>query len=153
LPIHVGQEVIVEIKTKVDDFIFRAVAKIAFNYLVKIAGIEFATKSDFDPIRNYIRYGEKPNYKPVYFNQKPILAYDSNRIRQTNGHLLTLDWSSNGQNLLGQVSLFNFATYKVILARSFSGIYIPIRSGHLFDIQTFLVLTEFVVIWGSPTWR
>jgi hypothetical protein len=136
LPIQRGQEVTVAVKAKLDDMIFRTISKIAFNYLVKIQGIDFAVKSNFDPIRRYIRYGEKTGYTIVDANRKPILEYDQVRYRQTNGHIITLSWSKDGRHLIGQVSLFNFVTYNVILARNYSGVLMPIRSGHLFSIET-----------------
>jgi hypothetical protein len=136
LPTQVGQDVLVEVSAVLDDMNLRCIAKIAFNYLAKIAGIDFVVKREMDPIRSYIRYGKKPGYEAVTIKGDPILAFDSIRLRQTNGHLLTLDWSADGRNLIGQVSLFNFTAYRVVLLRNFSGIWRPIRSGHHFNIDS-----------------
>jgi hypothetical protein len=71
----------------------------------------------------------------VEIDSEPILKYDTRTRRQTNGHLVTVDWAIDGTSIFGQVSLFNRARYSVSLARNYRGLWRQIRSGHLFDIQ------------------
>lgn len=136
LPTQTGEQALVEVRAVLDDMILRCIAKIAFNYLAKIMGIDFVTKQEFDSIRTYVRYGKGPGYDVVRVEREPILAHDSVRLCQTSGHLVTVGWSADGRNLIGQVSLFNFTAYRIILLRSFSGIWRPIRRGHHFDIES-----------------
>lgn len=52
-----GGQVEVFAESILDDIIFRGVAKIAFNFLAYLRGPDFALRSDFDAIRDYIRLG------------------------------------------------------------------------------------------------
>jgi hypothetical protein len=122
----------IEHSFKVDITIFRAVAKIAFNYAAKVLGEEFMQRSDFDLARRFIRFGDKPPTVLAGVSLKPILKDDRSSARQTRGHLCTLGWK--GQEILfSQVSPFNELTYRIILCPAFRGIWHPIASGHLFD--------------------
>ena len=86
-----------QIASVVDSLIFRAVAKIAFNYAAYVQGTDFVLRPDFDDIREYIRHGIEPKWAPaVVATNDSILLGDSRRWRQTNGHLVTLDWNSTG---------------------------------------------------------
>lgn len=136
-PITVDGSVRVEIASQVDATIYRAIAKIAFNYVAHQHGAEFVLWPDFDDVRNYIRYGTEPSWAPVVIPvRKPILFDDSPRSRQTNGHLITVDWNAARTGLLAQVSLFNTITYRVVLCPYYSGIWHDgLRTGHHFDIE------------------
>jgi hypothetical protein len=127
-----------EIAAQVDDTIFRAIAKIAFNYTAWVHGAAFVLNSDFDGIRNYIRYGTQPWWAPaVRPFRGPILADDMPHFRQTNGHLVTVDWNASTCGILAQVSLFNSITYYVGLCANYSGLWVSsLRSGHHFDIES-----------------
>lgn len=125
----------VKVETQIDDIILRCMAKIAFNYLTKIVGDDFVRKSDFDPIRSYIRYKTRLNYEFSRISDYPILAYDTLTYRQTNGHLVTVNWSPDGHDIVSQVSLFNHRTFHFRLARRFSGLWRNIKSGHHFNIE------------------
>jgi len=125
----------VVVGTRIDEAILRCMAKIAFNYLAKTAGDDFVRKSDFDPIRSFIRHGTRPKYDFFKISNYPILAYDSLTYRQTNGHLLTVNWSRDRRDIVSQVSLFNHRVYHFRLARGFSGLWRNIRSGHHFSIE------------------
>jgi hypothetical protein len=53
---------------------------------------------------------------------------------QTNGHLLIVEWADRLQSYLrARLSLFNEMTYVVRLCGSYSGIWIDIATGHLFE--------------------
>jgi hypothetical protein len=136
VPIQKGQEVWVKVQATIDNMVLRCVAKMALNYLAKTAGIDFVVKEDLDPIRSYIRYGTNPGYEIVRVSQHPILTYDNAVLHQTKGHLITVDWSLDKRHIIGQVSLFNFATYHVMLSRNHSGVWRPIKSGHHFNIKS-----------------
>ena len=127
-----------EIAAQVDDTIFRAIAKIAFNYTAWVHGAAFVLNSDFDGIRNYIRYGTQPWWAPaVRPFRGPILTDDMPHFRQTNGHLVTVDWNASTRGILAQVSLFNSITYYVGLCANYSGLWVSsLRSGHHFDIES-----------------
>jgi hypothetical protein len=139
-PITDDGKVLLEIAAAMDQTIFRAIAKIAFNYMAHEHGTEFALRSDFDDIRNYVRYGTAPRWAPrmpvVVPVAKPILFDDRPQERQTNGHLITFDWHAGHMGFMAQVSLFNTVTYKVRICPVFSGIWRPdFGRGHHFDIE------------------
>jgi hypothetical protein len=127
---------LVEVTFTINKGIRRCVAKYAFNYMAYVCGTEFAAGTDFDVLRRFIRLGEAPpdpllvvpSYAPILFDDKPSK-------RQTDGHLLTLNWDHTPLNLIGQVSLFNHLTYRVTLCQKFGHpLWRPIRSGHHYDL-------------------
>lgn len=126
----------IEILTSIDDLILRCVAKISFNYLIKQQGSGFVFDSSFDPIRNFIRKGVKPSYELVVFDEKPLLRDDRPELRQTNGHLVTINWTDDRMNIIGQVSPFNEIKYRISLARDYPGFWRNIRKGHHFNINS-----------------
>jgi len=139
-PVTVDGTVLVEIQAAIDQMIFRAIAKIAFGYVAYVHGTDFVLLSDFDDIRNYIRYGTAPRWAermPVVTPvRKPILFDDMPQLRQTNGHLITFDWSPGQMGFEAQVSLFNTITYRVRLCPNYHGLWHPdMRRGHHFDIE------------------
>jgi len=131
-----GGDISVEITFTINKGIRRCIAKYAFNHLAFVSGSAFVLEPDFDPIRQFIRYGETLPYPLVTERYEPILRDDLKTQRQTDGHLLTLNWSVSGLDLVGQVSLFNSITYSVALARRYSGtLWIPVQSGLHFNIR------------------
>jgi hypothetical protein len=65
---------------------------------------------------------------------RPILADDEPLKRQTNGHLLIVEWGDRLQSFLrARVSLFNEMTYVVRLCGRYTGLWIDVATGHLFD--------------------
>lgn len=131
-------QVTAKVESVLDSMIFRAVAKIAFNYAAYVQGAAFVLRHDFDDIREYIRYSKEPKWAPaVAPTSDSILFDDSRRWRQTNGHLVTLDWNYSGHGILAQVSLFNTMTYRVLLCPYYSGLWDgSLRSGHHFGIES-----------------
>lgn len=124
----------VETTFAVDQTVYRAVAKIAFNYAAKMHGSDFVRMADFDETRNYIRHGNLSIGPLVRVSRKPILEDDSiDGERQTDGHLVCLGWAGYKTSIVGSVSLFNELTYDVILCRKFSGVWREVAVGHLFD--------------------
>jgi len=136
-PITTDGTVGIQIETEIDSAIFRAVAKIAFNYVAWAHGSEFVLRSDFDDARHYIRRGKEPLLRVVKPDKNPILSNDSRHFRQTNGHLVVFDWNYSQRGLLARVSLFNTMTYLVLLCPDYSGIWRDnLRTGHHFDIES-----------------
>jgi len=122
-----------------DDIIFRGVAKIAFNFLAHHKGPDFALRTDFDSVRDYIRLGVPPSQPAVMVTKMPILRGDDAFYRQTNGHLIVLDWDRMNQGIVCLVSLFNHLTYHVNLCWSYSGLWHPLTGGRHFDLETLTI--------------
>lgn len=124
------QESRVGIETQIDHLTLRCMAKIAFNYLTKTAGDDFARKQDFDPIRSYIRYGVIPEYDFCEISDYLISS------SQTGGHLIAVDWAQSfPRDIVAQVSPFSHRTYFYRLVKGFSGLWRPLRSGHHFNTE------------------
>ncbi|MDP7559850.1 MAG: HNH endonuclease [Planctomycetota bacterium] len=123
----------------IDLVIQRCIAKIAFNYMTWIEGPSFALHSDFNEVRAFIRDGNSTRSRVVRVSNTPILADDYPTQRQTEGHLITLDWLPSRPLIISQISLYNTLTYQIVLAPNFSGVWRPIGSGHHFDIRHRLV--------------
>jgi hypothetical protein len=123
------------IRSEFNSIYKRALAKIAFNYLAKTAGLDFVRHEDFNDIRSFIRYGSPDLGDFVRATQEPILLDDERLSRQTNGHIVAVCWSRSRGAVLGMVSPFNEITYKVVLTSAFSGSRQEITSGHCFDID------------------
>lgn len=131
-----GGQVQVHADAILDDIIFRGVAKIAFNFLAHHKGANFVLQADFDRIREYIRFGVKPPQQPVIVSMLPILRGDDALYRQTNGHVIVLDWDKMDEGIICLVSLFNHQTYHVVLCTRYSGVWHPLSGGRHFDWQT-----------------
>jgi hypothetical protein len=118
-----------EVEGLIDQAVWRAIAKIAFNYLAKIEGSAYVLYERFDRIRAFI-LGELRGPALVRYSRRPILAEDSPRLRTNEMHLVLFE--RKGFALHGRVSLFNSFTYDVMLCADL-GLYYPIKSGHAFD--------------------
>jgi len=120
---------------KIDRVISRGFCKIAFNYLAVSQGRDFTLSSDFHGIRNFIRNDHGNQNEFFFVNQPPILEDDRRfKIRETQGHLIILEWQ--GMNLNARLSLFNMWTFLIKLSTHHSGLWIPIKGGHHFDIKS-----------------
>lgn len=132
-----ASDLLVEVTFTINKGIRRCIAKYAFNYLAFVCGSEFAAGSDFDTIRQFVRFGTVPSYPLVVTSLTPILHGDQQSLRQTDGHLLTVSWDGSLFDLVGEVSLFNQLTHRVFLCRQFAhALWRPIRSGHHYDLST-----------------
>ena len=133
-----SREVQVTGSIKIDRIIYRGFCKIVFNYLAAIYSKNFVLSENFNKIRNFIRYDEGNDQEFFAVNQQPILENDKEsakfNTRETHGHLITLDW--NNKSIEGRISLFNTNTYLVRLCEDYSGVWVPIKSGHHFDVKT-----------------
>jgi hypothetical protein len=121
----------------IDDMSFRCIGKIALNYLAWRIGGDFVRGVSFNPLRAYVRHGTPAAYPLVRVIDGPILADETMELRRTDGHLVTASWTTPGnQHIVGQVSLFNSITYAVSLARDYTGVWLPLVTGHHFSHRT-----------------
>jgi len=123
-----------EVTGRIDQTIFRAIAKIAFNYLSYWTGSEFVIQRAFDPIRQYILRGEKASYPFVVILENAILSDEPVEGKRRLCHLIIFDKSKNGLSIVSKVSLFNLMTYSVFLAKDYQGIDFVVRKGQLFNV-------------------
>lgn len=123
-----------EVTGTIDQIVFRAIAKIAFNYFAYWAGSERVLDNAFHPIRRYVRYGEKTTYPFVVIIEKAILGDEPLEGKRRLGHLITFGWSQNRLSLVSQVSLFNWITHSVLIAKDFRDKEFNLRKGSFFDV-------------------
>lgn len=123
-----------EVIGQIDQTIFRAIAKIAFNYLAYWAGPGFVMREPFNPIRRFIRFGEKATYPFVEILEKAIRGDEPIVGKKRVGHLITIDRSKNNQSIVSQVSLFNLMTYSVLLSKDYYGYDFQYRKGSFFNL-------------------
>jgi hypothetical protein len=133
-PERIDGKILVEIKSRVDKLLARALAKIGFNYMAFHVGAKFALNASFDRVRRFIRYDEGGDdwRQFVQFLFKPLLAEETEELQVTRGHILILGWRDFG-TLEVRISPYNSMAYEVTLARSFQGIWQPVQTGHVFD--------------------
>jgi HNH endonuclease len=133
-PDRIDGKMIVEIKSKVDRLLVRAIAKIAFNYMAFHAGAKFALSPSFDPVRRFIRYDQGGDdwREFVRILSKPLLAEETEDLQVTRGHILILGWR-DFETLAVWVSPYNSMAYEVTLTRSYRGVWTPLKIGQVFD--------------------
>lgn len=125
-----------ELEFTFDNVLARAVAKIGFNYLTKTYGAELALRSEFDAVRQFIRYGRGKPSSFVNLGPGPVLR-DSRGPKPTRGHLVTVGWDADSATeVIARVSPFQHITYVVRLCAHFGGVWRPIESAHLYDLET-----------------
>jgi len=126
----------VAVHYRLDDIVFRTVAKIAFNYLAFVAGAEFCLLADFDAFRAFVRYGQGDWRTFLRLSTAPIL-FDERRlgVMQTQNHLLVVEWHPNVAVPMASVKLFNDIHYRLRFAQGMENVWRELRSGHAFDFQ------------------
>ena len=87
-----------------DSFIFRALAKIGFNYLAYWEGSNFVFQDEFNTIRRYIRYGDETNYTLIRPIDKNILGDEPIDGSKRLGHIITLNWTVDKVSIGCQIS-------------------------------------------------
>ncbi|MGZ8366470.1 MAG: hypothetical protein ACXW37_08885 [Nitrospira sp.] len=117
------------VEGRIDTKTWRAIAKIAFNYLTFHEGARFVHSDRFDPIREFIT-GVRFDQAMVRLLNAPILAQETKYWRAFEGHLVV--YQTEGRSLRGKVSLYNSITYDVILCADL-GLYYRLNNGHAFD--------------------
>lgn len=119
----------------IDHVVMRAFSKIAFNYLAYCQPDDFIFHSDFDIIRNYIRYDLKPKYPIFLPTCNPVLGDEQVGWRRQ-GHIITVDWAEDKISICAQVTMFNKTKFIISLVRNFSGEHRDIRKGTIFNFNT-----------------
>ncbi|MGA9724385.1 MAG: HNH endonuclease, partial [Candidatus Binatus sp.] len=119
-PDRIDGKMLVEIKSKVDRLLARAIAKIAFNYMAFHAGAKFALSENFDAVRRFTRYDQGGDdwREFVRILSKPLLAEETEDLQVTRGHILILGWR-DFETLIVWVSPYNSMAYEVTLTRSY----------------------------------
>jgi len=114
----------------------RAIAKIAFNYLAQREGAGFVLAEQFDPIRNFIRWGAVPALEPIFTeDRQPFGVSDPDRGRPVVHFVGIAPPHPAHRNLLGLVSLFGALTHTVMLAEEYQGP-APTPHAHLYNVKT-----------------
>jgi hypothetical protein len=133
-PERIDGKMLVEIKSRVDRLLARAIAKVAFNYIAFQAGARFALNANFDSVRRFIRYDEGGDdwREFVRILSKPLLAEETENLQVTRGHILILGWR-DFETLVVWVSPYNSMAYEVTLTRSYQGVWPPLKIGQVFD--------------------
>jgi hypothetical protein len=124
-----------EVEALIDSTIFRTVAKIALNYLAYWEGKDFVQHHLFDTSRGFIRYNMKADYALVKVDDKPILGDEPVEGKRRLGHIVTVNWAADKKSIVSQVSLFNWASYRVSLAKDFTDEFRDLRRGHFFNVN------------------
>ena len=128
-----GQRVLVAVEAVLEDeTVRRGIAKIAFNYLRYTTSGEFALRSAFDDIRNYIRNDTVPTRALVNRVGQIHLYGDHEEAAQRGGHTITLDMAPEGKEIIAFVEFFGAMTYKIRIG-AFEDSVVPISAGHYFD--------------------
>lgn len=135
LPDKKSEKLLVEYETSIDSIIRRSIAKIAFNYLTYWQGAEFVLQQVFNPIRFYIRKGDREENTPfVIFRSESILKDEPSQELRRLAHIVTVNWAQSGYSIISQVSLINFISYTVQLTRNYPEQISNLRKGHFFNL-------------------
>jgi|GEM_PF-2450410 len=125
-------KVALKIGGTIDRVLMRAVAKIAFNYLIYHYPA-IASMGQFAPIRRYIRYDETPPFQAVTVSEQQILG-GFPEGHQLLAHVVTVGWKGPNRGVVAQVSLFTWVQYVVQLAEdNFLMPPLCVDSGHIFN--------------------
>lgn len=148
------------VSSVMDDFIFRAIAKISFNYLAKVHGANYALDSRFDETRNYIQTGNKNRTNIVSIKNGHILNDETKDKGYFEGHIFTIRVVN--KEILGQVVLTNVFNFYYEVKLGLQGaIWYDLKSGHGYDFKnnsivdamscspTFLSMKGFIIPKGA----
>jgi len=127
------QRVLVMVDAAVEDvLLYRAIAKIAFNYLAYTKGRDFALRSIFDQTRSFIRQASSANTL-VRRTSLMNIHGDREEAARRRGHVVAVELAADNTTVVGFVEFFGVITYKVTLGM-FGQLAIPISAGHYFDV-------------------
>ena len=134
-----GQRVLVAVDAVIEDvLLYRAIGKIAFNYLAYTMGRDFALRPIFDQTRAFIRQGSSSN--TLVRKISPINIFgDREEAARRRGHVIALELAADGTTVVGFVEFFGVITYSVTLGM-FGQLAIPISAGHYFDVLSTKVI-------------
>lgn len=135
----------VEVRGKIDLMICRAIAKIAFNYFVKVHGANQAIDSRFDEIRDFVMTGAVPKFKIVNIEKGHILSEETDKQYLLEGHIFTVENIRN--EIISKICLTNmFGFYYVVRLGDLGPIWYDIKKGHAYSLKTGEIIPLF-----SPT--
>lgn len=117
-----------------DDEVERVAAKIAFNYLAARMGPAYVLEPAFNPIRRFIRYGERPELPPVHTDAELPYRTGLDPSLRPLVHFVGLVRNPIHGHLLGEVSLFGGIRRVVILSEAHSGDLSALPLAHLYDL-------------------
>jgi HNH endonuclease len=140
-----------EVQARFDDILARAVCKIAVNYMAKTQGAEFALRSEFDAVRRYVRYSDGKGGAFLAFDDASGFRNTAGQPLRRSQHTLMLEWNGNREELIGRVHLFGETRYAVRLCTMWGGVWRPIMSGHVFDLES-MEVTELHQTTIAPPW-
>ncbi len=106
---------------------FRAIAKIAFNYIAYSNDTSLILQECFNPIRNFITKGIGEWNQFIQIEKEPIVPNNNGM----EAHFITIH--SIGQKIFSSVSLHNKIHYEICLAKNYKGKPIEVGYGHCFD--------------------
>jgi hypothetical protein len=122
-----------------DVVIRRCLAKIAFNHLAYIAGEipDFIERSDFDEVRNYVRYGVHDGENDpglVFVGGTEAQLGFSSPAPIGGGHLIVTSWDAGNRAIISRMAIFGALGYRVVLCKDYRGVWFDILKGHYFDV-------------------
>ena len=89
----------------------------------------------FDEVRAYILHGDLCGQQYfVSIRDKSLLFEEQMGGKATNGHIVVAEWGAEPNQIVGHVALFNVIRYNVVLSRRYVGLWIPLLTGHHFDV-------------------
>ena len=120
---------------------FRAITKIAFNYLfyslykksnnlVEVRDI--VLQECFNPIRTYILEGIEPSWNTIKRSHKSILPEQDGKAILA--HIITIDYSLD-YAIIASVALFNRIHFQICLAPQYAGLKLELGHGHGFSFD------------------
>jgi len=125
----------VNVSSRIDAIILRSAAKIAFNYLAKMQGTEFIIRQQFDDIRDFIRYGKNRDKKLATAVPDCLLRNKRLPHKRIRAHVIIIRWADQSfSRIIGQVSLFNYLTFNIVLCSFSPGIIRPLNCAHLYNL-------------------
>jgi HNH endonuclease len=144
------EKVRIEVVATIDRTVAKAVSKIVLNYLTYHLGPQFVLDLSLDKIRRFIRFDEGDWREFVKVSSTPILAEETESVRVTRAHLMTIEWQGPW-TLVGSFAPYNWFTYGITLTQRYRGLWIPIRIGNAFDWENHEILG--MAAWSGPTAR
>jgi len=111
-------------------------AQVGFRFEVRIAGDERFDSSLIVSRLRELGLVFEIHGEPVRAARVPLLRGDADAIAGVNGHLCSVGWRPNSEQLVGNLSLFNELAYEVVLCRQPLGIADSYFRGHLFDLAS-----------------
>jgi len=133
IPVEHGQEITVSHRFQVTDDVRRVVAKVALNYVASVYGAETALRGEFDSIRRYVHTGFQPMLPVVGVNVPPWVYHPMmEEDKRPVVHWIIVRPDVTGDVFLGQVCLFGWMVYLIVLSFEATGLD---GSGHFFNVS------------------